>query len=251
MNTTIKIGQFGFVNNFLPYYWLEQNGARVIEASPRKLAEKFEKGGVDFAPVPSFYYIKNKDKLRSYEFCIASKNSVLSVILVSEEKMLDGGCIAVTNQTLTSVNLLKIILSERGRKNKVVRVDESKASELLKHCTYALVIGDEAIKARMKYRVVMDLGEEWRDLMGYPMVFGIAVSWKERDMSGVNKAVMESTAWGKRNADVVVAEAAKKFGMPVEFLREYFNTLTYQMGAEERKGLELFEEKCYEYGLLR
>ncbi len=261
-NTTIKIGKFGFVNNFLPYYWLEQNGARVIEASPRKLVEMFEKGEVDFAPVPSFYYIKNKDKLRSYEFCIASRNSVLSVILVkpffrkesfTKEKSYneDSGCIAVTNQTLTSVNLLKIILRERGWKNKVARVDESKASELLKHCTYALVIGDEAIKARMKYSVVMDLGEEWRDLTGYPMVFGIAVSRKERDMSEVNKAVMESVAWGKRNADVVVAEAANKFGMPVEFLREYFNTLTYQMGAEERRGLELFEEKCYEYGLLR
>jgi len=245
-----KIGKFGFVNNFLPYYWLEQNGVRIIEASPRKLAEMFEKEEIDFAPVPSFYYIKNKDKLRSYDFCIASRNRVLSVILVSEGKMLDDGCIAITNQTLTSVNLLKTILSEQGRKNKIARVDESKTSDLLKHCTHALVIGDEAIKARMKYSVVMDLGTEWRDLTGYPMVFGIAVSWKERDMSEVNKTVMESTAWGKRNADVVVAEAEKKFGMPAEFLREYFHTLTYQMGAEERRGLELFEEKCYDYGLL-
>ncbi len=266
MNTTIKIGKFGFVNNFLPYYWLEQRGERPTEGSPRNLVEMFEKGEVDFAPVPSFYYIKNKDKLRSYEFCIASKSRVLSVVVVKhffrkesfskEFKAYDEdkGGIAVTNQTLTSLNLLKIILREkvRGRKkkNRIVLVDESKASELLKHCTYALVIGDEAIKARMKYRVVMDLGEEWHDLTGYPMVFGIAVSRKERDMSEVNKEVMESIAWGKRNADVVVAEAAKKFGMPVEFLREYFNTLTYQIGAKERRGLELFEEKCYEYGLL-
>ena len=246
----IKIGKFGFVNNFLPYYWLEQNGVRVIEASPRKLAELFEKGEIDFAPVPSFYYIKNKDKLRSYDFCIASRNSVLSVVLVSEGKTLDDGCIAVTNQTLTSLNLLKIILSELGLKNRVALVNESKASELLKHCTHALVIGDEAIKARMSYRVVMDLGEEWRKLTGYPMVFGISASLRGKDMSRVNKAVTESVEWGKKNIDVVVAEAGKKFEMPVEFIREYFKSLTYQMGAKERKGLELFEEKCHEYGLL-
>jgi len=246
----IKIGKFGFVNNFLPYYWLEQNGVRIIEASPRKLAELFEKGEIDFAPVPSFYYIKNKDKLRSYDFCIASRNSVLSVVLVSEGKTLDDGCIAVTNQTLTSLNLLKIILSERGLKNRVALVNESKASELLKHCTHALVIGDEAIKARMSYRVVMDLGEEWRKLTGYPMVFGISASLRGKDMSRVNKAVTESVEWGKKNIDVVVAEAGKKFEMPVEFIREYFKSLTYQMGAKERKGLELFEEKCHEYGLL-
>lgn len=253
---SIKIGKFGFVNNFLPYYRLEHNGVRVIEASPKELAGMFEKGEIDFAPVPSSYYIKNKDKLRSYEFCIAARNSVLSVVVVSEGKMLDDdndndkGRIAVTNQTVTSLNLLKIILHECGMRNGVAPVNASKASELLKHGTYALVIGDEAIKARMAYRVVMDLGEKWRELTGYPMVFGISASPKGKDMSEVNKAVMESVEWGKRNVDVVVAEAEKKFGMPVEFLHEYFKSLTYQLGAKEKRGLELFEEKCHEYGLL-
>ncbi len=249
---SVRIGKFGFVNNFLPYYWLERNGVRAIEASPRKLAEMIEEREIDFAPVPSFYYLKNKDKLRSYDFCVASRNRVLSVVLVSEWKMLDDddGYIAVTEQTLTSLNLLKIILSERGLKSRVVLVKESKASELLKHCTHALVIGDEAIKARMSYHVVMDLGEEWRKLTGYPMVFGISASPKGKDMSEINKAVMESVEWGEANIEVVVAEAEKKFGMPKKFLEEYFKSLTFRVGVKERKGLELFEEKCHEYGLL-
>ena len=50
----IRIGKFGFVNNYLPYYWLDQNGTEVIEASPRTLATMFENGEIDFAPVPSF-----------------------------------------------------------------------------------------------------------------------------------------------------------------------------------------------------
>ncbi len=252
MRMSIRIGKFGFVNNFLPYYWLEQNGIRVIEAPPKKLAEMFEKREIDFAPLPSFYYIKNKGKLRSYDFCIAARNSVLSVVLVSEGKMLDddNGCIAVTSETVTSVNLLKIILMELGLKNRVVVMNESRASELLKHCTYALVIGDEAIKARTAYRVVMDLGEKWRELTDYPMVFGISASLSGKDMREVNRIVMESVEWGKENIDAVVAEAEKKFGMPVEFLHEYFKSLTYRVGAKERKGLELFEEKCHEYGLL-
>jgi chorismate dehydratase len=249
-NMSIRIGKFGFVNNFLPYYRLEQNGVRVIEASPRTLTGMFERGEVDFAPVPSFYYIKNKDTLRSYEFCIASKERVLSVVLVSRGAMLDDGCIAVTNQTVTSPNLLTILLRERELKNRLVFVNERKASELLKHCTYALVIGDEAIRARRVYRVVMDLGKEWRELTGYPMVFGISASRKERNLREVNKLVMESVEWGIKRVDVVAAKAEKKFGIHVEFLREYFNSLTYRLGAEERKGLALFEEKCHEYGLL-
>ncbi len=246
----IRIGKFGFLNNYLPYYWLGQNGTEVVEASPRKLATMFEKGEIDFAPVPTFYYLKNKHKLRSYEFCIAAKYSVLSVVVVSREKMLDNQCIAVTNQTSTSINLLKIILRERGLQNEVVAVDESTASELLKRCPHALVIGDEAIRARMMYRVLMDLGEEWRDLTGYPMVFGISTSRKDRDMSAVNQTVMESITWGEENIEAIAKEAACKYELPKDFLEVYFKTLTYRLGEEERKGLELFEEKCHEYGLL-
>ncbi len=249
---SVKIGKFGFVNNYLPYYQFEQNGLKVIEALPKQLALMVEKGEIDFAPVPSFYYIKNRAKLKSYEFCVASKNSVLSVIIVSNGKKpdCDNGSIAVTNQTVTSLNLLKIILREKGLKNRVVVRNEGRASELLKRCNYALVIGDEAIKARMTHKVVMDLGEEWHELTGYPMVFGISVSRKEEDMSEVNRKVMESVEWGTSNVDLVVSEAEKKFGMRVEFLALYFRSLTFRMGAQEKSGLELFGEKCHEYGLL-
>ena len=246
----IRIGKFGFVNNYLPYYWLGQNGTEIIEASPRTLATMFENEEIDFAPVPSFYYLKNKHKLRSYEFCVASKNSVLSVVVVSREKMLDNQCIAVTNQTTTSINLLKIILRERRLQNEVVPVDESTASELLKQCPHALVIGDEAIKARMMYRVLMDLGEEWHDLTGYPMIFGISTSLKDKDMNEINRTVIESITWGEANIDAIAKEAACKYELPKDFLEVYFKTLTYRLGPKERRGLELFEEKCHAYGLL-
>lgn len=280
MSRKTRIGKFGFVNNFLPYYRLEQNGVAVVEASPKRLAGLLERGEVDFAPVPSFYYLKNKEKLRSYEFCVASTERVLSVVVVSERAGrlergagLEGewrnGCVAATNQTVTSLNLLKIILRERGLGEaglgkeglgeaelgeawEVKVVNESRAGELLKHGTHALVIGDEAIRARLtnKYRVELDLGAEWRELTGCPMVFGISASPREKELGEESRKVLESLAWGEKHVEVVVGEAEKKFGMPAEFLREYFNSLTYRLGARERRGLELFEEKCYEFGLL-
>lgn len=247
-----RIGKFGFINNFLPYYLLEQKGVPIIEAPPAKFAEMFEKRRIDFAPVPSFYYIKNKEMLRSHEFCVASKEHVLSVIVVSNKKGLDEGSIAITNQTMTSVNLLKIILNERRMKNRLVPVNESRADELLKHCSHALVIGDEAIKARIKHenKVVMDLGEEWYKLTGSSMVFGISVSRKNIDMSEVNKKVMESVTWGEKNVGLIAARAEEKFKLQKDFLEVYFKTLTHRMGAKEVRGLELFEEKCRQYGLL-
>ena len=227
-----------------------------MEGSPAMLAEMLERGSVDFAPVPSFYYLKNKEKLKAYEFCVASRaerrGEILSVVVVSKRERLGEGAIAVTSQTITSVNLLKIILRERGRvaKNKIVLANGITAEELLKRCPYALLIGDAALEARRKFNVVMDLGAEWFDLTGYPMVFGISASLSHKNMSEANDKILASLSWGMRNIDEVVAEASKKSGFAADFLKKYFLSLSYRMGVKERKGLELFEEKCVEHHLL-
>jgi len=286
----MRIGKFGFLNNFLPYFRLERElkkkeieknaavsggqsvsksvsederknkrgrgGIEVVEGLPAMLAEMLERGSVDFAPVPSFYYLKNKEKLKTYEFCVASRaerrGEILSVVVVSKRERLGEGAIAVTSQTITSVNLLKIILRERGRvaKNKIVLANGIAAEELLKRCPYALLIGDAALEARRKFNVVMDLGAEWFDLTGYPMVFGISASLSHKNMSEASDKIIASLSWGMRNIDEVVAEASKKSGFAADFLKKYFLSLSYRMGVKERKGLELFEEKCVEHHLL-
>lgn len=247
-----RIGKFSLLNSYLPYYRLEQDEFRVVRAMPKTLAGMLERGEIDFSPVPSFYYLRNKTALQSYEFCVAAARSVWSVIVVSKGARLseNGGSIAVTNQTTTSVKLLEIILQERGLGHQIVPVNAGSAAALLGHCPYALVMGDDAIRARQSYRVVMDLGTAWHDLTGLPMVFGIAVARKGRDMTRVSAALQESVAWGKKHIDVIVGAAQEQFGLPEAFLECYFNALTYQLGERERRGLARFEEKCHEYGIL-
>ena len=246
----MRIGKFGFLNNFLPYYWIEKlRKVDVVEAPPKMLARMIDERTIDYAPVPSYYYLKNKDRLKSYDFCVASRDKVLSVLVVSNGKSLDNK-IAVTNETMTSINLLKIILKEKGLDCKLIPVNDNRASSLLKHCGSALVIGDEAIKARMIYRVVMDLGEEWFDLTGYPMVFGISSSLRNVNAKECDSLLMKSIDWGFDHFYEVVEEAERRFRMPSEFLEEYFRSLSYKLGQKERKGLKVFEELCKEHGLL-
>lgn len=256
----MRIGKFGFLNNFLPYFYLEhcvhigESNVRLVEASPRRMVEMLERGEVDFAPAPSFYYISKKEHLRSYDFCISSRadnrGRIFSVIIVSKKMKVDDGDIAVSSQSITSVNLLRIILRERDMKNKIIHVDSISAHDLLKKCPYALIIGDEALKARRKFNVVMDLGEEWYELTGYPMVFGISLSLSHKNMEEANRKIMESLSFGMQNIDNVVEEAARISGLPGEFLKTYFLAISYKMGTEERKGLEVFEEKCMEHRLV-
>lgn len=240
----MRIGKFGFVNNFMPYYRLEMEGKyEIVEGTPRILAELFERGEIVYAPIPTFELIK-----KGYEpkrFCVASDGEVYSVIVVSKRKRLDDSPIAVTANSLTSANMMKIIKEERGMLNKLISCNGS-VEEMLKNFDHALVIGDEAIRARMRFRVLMDIGEEWKEITGLPAVFGIAVSRVE----GIDEDVISSLRWGRKNMEEIARIASEKFKLPEEFLMHYFSSLIHELGMRERKSVEVFEEMCREYGLL-
>ncbi len=244
----MKIGKFDYVNNYLPYYYIEREGlAEVVRANPKEMITLLESGVIDYAPIPSFYYLRNMRRLKRYRFCVASKGKVYSVLVVSRNGKL-GERVGVTCETTTSVNLLKLILRERNLNCKVIQTGFSKAEEILKTCDSALVIGDSALKAFKKFKVVFDLGEEWKDLTGYPMVFGISSSVK--DARECDDLLMSSLKWGYENFDDVVRSASKEFGMNEEFLRTYFRALRHEMDSKCERGLKAFEELCREYRLL-
>ncbi|MCX8172687.1 MAG: menaquinone biosynthesis protein [Archaeoglobaceae archaeon] len=240
----MKIGKFGFVNNFLPYFKLEKEKKyEIVEGTPRKLSEMFEKGEIVYAPIPSFEILK-----KGYDpgkFCVASDGEVYSVIVASKRKRLDDSPIAIMDNSITSANMMKIIKAEKGLINKLVPVN-GKFDEIVRNFDHVLVIGDEAIKARMVYRVLMDIGEEWKELTGLPAVFGISVS----RVDGIDEDVLSSLEWGRKHIDEVVRFASEKFKLPEEFLLRYFETLIHTFGSKERKSLEVFGELCYECGIL-
>lgn len=245
----MRIGKFGYVNNFLPYYRLEQEGKyEIVDAPPRRMEEMMRAGELHYAPVPSFSFLSSED-LRRYRFCVASDGEVYSVIVVSKKKRLDDAPIAATTHSRTSINLLRIILREKGMINRVVPVNGT-AADMLKDFHHALVIGDEAIKARMLFRVVMDLGEEWKELTDLPMVFGVSASKKSVDASRIDNDVLKSLEWGERHMDEVVEKASLRFRLPEDFLHTYFRALIHRIGSREEKGLREFGEMCREHELL-
>ncbi len=244
----MKIGKFGYVNNYLPYYYLEkERTVEIITTSPKEMINLLESNRIDYAPIPSFYYLKNKDRLRRYKFCIASDGRVYSVIVVSRDGKLSER-VGISCETTTSVNLLKIILSEKNLNCKLIPTYANRAEDILKECESALVIGDSAIDAMNKFDVVMDLGEEWKDLTGYPMVFGISSSVK--DAEKCDEIVLRSLEWGLRNFDEVVKSAASEFKLSESFLRKYFKALKHVMDSKCERGLRAFEELCRDYKLL-
>lgn len=244
----MRIGKFGYINNYLPYYHLEKEGvAEIVESSPKDMIDLIEYGKIDYAPIPSFYYLKNKDRLKRYKFCVASDGRVYSVIVVSRDGKV-GDEIGVTCETTTSLNLLKIVLEELNLRCKLIPTGKRFAEEILRDFDSALVIGDSAIKAIGRFEVIMDLGEVWKEITGYPMVFGISSSLK--DVKECDEIVLKSLKWGLKNFDIVVKSASLKFGLSEDFLNSYFKSLKHVMDKKCERGLRAFEELCKDYGLL-
>lgn len=243
----MRVGKFGLINNFLPYYYVERSGKyEIIESYPKNLARLLLRGEIDYAPVPSYFYLKNKEKLKRFRFCVGADGEVYSVIVVSKKKRLDDSPIAATTKSITSINMLKIIKEEKGLINKIVPCNGS-FFEMLKDFDHALVIGDEAIKARMIFRVVMDIGEEWKEITGLPAIFGIAASLN--DAEEIDEDILDSYRRGMKDLENIVDEASLKFRMPPEFLTTYFKKLIHVMGRNEEKGLKVYEEMLNENGL--
>ncbi|MET1124277.1 MAG: menaquinone biosynthesis protein [Archaeoglobaceae archaeon] len=236
------IGKFGFLNNYLPYYHV--NG-KVVEASPKEMATMLLEGKIVYAPVPSFFYLRNKEILRIYRFCVASDGRVLSVAVFSKSGKL-GERIGATTKSVTSVNMLRIILAERGTRAKIFEVD---APDIARFDS-VLLIGDEALRALLKYRVAMDVGEAWKDLTGLPAVFGVSASLKNVDASRYDEMILESTRKAYENFEEVVSSAAKAFRYPEELVREYFSLLRFELREKERRGLREFEELARAHKLL-
>ncbi len=246
----MKIGKFGLINNFLPYYHIEKEKKyTVVESSPKALAEMVMEGEIAYAPVPSYHYILSKNSLKRHSFCVASDGQVFSVVIVSKRKRLDDSPIAVTSKSVTSSKMLEIVVRERGMINRTVRVGGN-FMEILRDFDHALLIGDEAIKARMVFRVVMDLGEEWKEITGLPAVFGISASRMGFEHGEIiDRDVIESYRRGMSKKDEIVEIASLKFRMPEEFLSVYFSTLIHVAGRKEVKSLEVFEELVNEHRL--
>ena len=61
---------------------------------------------------------------------------------------------------------------------------------MLAKCDGCLLIGDRALEAARDHPelIKFDLGKEWKEVSGHPMVFGVFAARKDSDISSVKAA---------------------------------------------------------------
>jgi chorismate dehydratase len=154
------------------------------------------------------------------------------------------------------VVLLKILLSQKyGLEPEYSRL-ETGVAEALESVDAVLLIGDQALEACYNgtWEHCRDLGSEWKEFTGLPMVFALWAVSREFFASRADETfevedrLLYSVDYCRSHWDEVVAAAAKVYPFDEKLLRSYFAKLRYDFTDEYRRGLEEFYRRAAEIG---
>ncbi len=257
----IRIGQFEFLNGYPLYYGLEKGEGwgcfELVHGVPTKLNRLLLAGELDISPISSIEYAANADKLLLFpHVSITADGAVDSIMLISRVPIGEVGSVALTGQSATSVILLKILLRQKYGLEPEYSALAGNVDEALAANDAVLLIGDQALEAfyggsrGMSY----DLGSEWKDFTGLPMVFALwAVrrpffSGRADETIEVQDRLRYSVEYCRGHWDEVVEAASRVYPFEPELLRSYFSKLRYDFTDEYRRGLEEFYRRAVDIG---
>ena len=243
----IRLGKIPYLNCALFFHGLENEpGLRLEPLVPRALSSAAASGDVDAGPVPLVTAWEIEDRFEPLgDFCISTIDRAHSILFYSKRPFdqLDGASIGVTNQTSTSVRLLRVLLTQawRVRPAHLTHVDWPSNDAFL-------LIGDEALLHRRgvkDYPHVADLGDVWHKWTGLPFVFA---RWMVRhDLPDADKASLismldRSLAEGWAHFERVVAPRAHDLDMTIDEMREYLQGFRFRMTAAEHQAIGKFRQ---------
>jgi chorismate dehydratase len=247
MTSPLRIGQIPFLNCLLFFNGLEREpGVRLSPLVPRALSAAVLGDAVDAGPVPLVDTWEIEERYQPLgSFCIATAERARSVFLFSKRPWhaLDGAEIGITDQTSTSVRLLKVLLANvwEARPARFTSIDRAANDALL-------LIGDDALRARAgipEFPHMADLGAVWTEWTGLPFVFARWVA--RRDLRGADRdrlcALLEQAMeknW--KQLDRIAVPRAAELGMSVAEVREYLEGFRFVATDAEHKAMARFKE---------
>ena len=190
---TERLGIVSYTNVAPLHYGLEPwPGASFVRGVPTELNRRLLDGDIDLTLVSSVEFLRHRDVLRALpDFSISTLGPVYSVMLFHRLPWdeLSGRRIALTTDSATSVELLKLSLREAGLEAEFVPMAPD-LDAMLTTCDAALLIGDVALREAVARREVngtkpfiTDLGRAWYDLTKLPFTFAVWASRKDRPPS--------------------------------------------------------------------
>ncbi|MEM0157454.1 MAG: MqnA/MqnD/SBP family protein [Thermoplasmataceae archaeon] len=243
------IGLINFTHS-CPLHKAYPEPAEMILATPREIISLIMDGHLSCGMVSLVEYFNHRDILDLEKSAvISSRGPVISTLLVSRGSRPHNGMkIAVTRHTRTTEMYLKYILQCEGIEYETRQSSSTEAQDLLNEAEFALVIGDEALKAFSGgLRIIWDIGYEFNRISSHAPVFAVTVRRKESDctteISHLNTAMLRAHEFRERCA----TESSRNLGIPQTVLRRYYSLVRYEFTTETSKSIDFASSIAHEF----
>jgi chorismate dehydratase len=240
----IRVAAVSYLNTRPLLYGIKHhpvfNKIELVEEYPSKIATMLLNNEVDVGLVPVAVIPSLKQYHIITDYCIGADGPVASVCLFSEVPVNEIKKVYLDYQSMTSVNLARILLKEYWQTNpEFINATGEDYREEIKGNSAAVIIGDRALAQRQRSGYIYDLAEAWKKHTGLPFVFAAWISNKplpEDFIASFNEA--------NRQGLEALNEVVQQNPFPAFDLHDYYTRyISYDLTHEKKKGLALFLNK--------
>ena len=237
-----RIGSVPYLNSVPLTYGIEEETSFVV---PSKLAELLRAGEVDAAlvSITEVLFHDGYDVLDGV--AVASHGPVKSVFLAHRQPLKEIQTIHCDTASLTSVNLLRVLLAERGIAPAFEPLpDYAHAADL----NNVLLIGNPGIdflRAPHEH-AICDLGTAWHELTGLPFVYAVWALRRGHYDEALRAKLQAAKENGRTNLAQIIADHSDYDAV---FRQAYLGGhIRYDLSDEGKAGLVRFIELLKKHG---
>ena len=238
-----RVGSVSYLNAVPLTRGLE---TEVVFKTPAELAEMLRRDELDAALV-SLTEVLFNDRYDVLDgVAIASLGEVFSVILAHRQPLVEVKEIFCHTASLSSVNLLKVLLAERGLNPELKPLADHKTAA--QHDA-VLLIGDPAIdfqRAPHEHEI-LDLGVAWFELTKLPFVFAVWALRRGLENTELRRRLHEAKDFGLDTLDYIIQSRTE---YDEDFRRDYLGWYVhFHLGTDEKRGIARFIELLRKHNL--
>ena len=242
MDKRWRIGAVSYLNTRPLLLGIEQesflNSIDLVKSYPANIAQDLLSGQIDIGLVPVAILPQLSNPHIVSNYVIGANGAVASVALFSEVPIDEIKSIYLDYQSRTSVQLLKILLSQFWKKEvEFISATEGYIAQI-SGTTAGVIIGDRALENLSKYPYVYDLGLAWKQHTGLPFVFAAWVA-NQPIPSEFMAAFDAANGHGLANLDEVIALIPAQEQV-YDLHKYYTENISYVYDEEMKQGLAAF-----------
>ncbi len=248
-----KIGAVSYLNTKPLVAGMEEVGSafELIYDLPSHLADRLAADELTAALIPTVE-ANSPDYTIISNACIGCRGPVWSVKLLGRVPPEKISTLALDEGSRTSCVLAQVLLAKKFNVHPTTIplsiTDDWRSSS----ADAVLIIGDRAMKIdETGFAFSWDLGAEWFALTGLPFVFAVWAARPSEYLEQLDWVLSTSRDTGLETLEQIAARYADQYQLTRQECLQYLSQhLHFELGADERAGLDLFFQFASELSLL-